>query len=108
MRGAVGLVLLVVAGLAVVGLAVPREPTGPAQNEIRLTPENTSVYGGLIRGRGYNCPEPKLLFAQGADAYGDVVKVYCGPSDREGVYENAVFRVTFRPNNIIALVAPWK
>lgn len=104
--------LLLVAG--VVGSSQTRSTSSttssssatPSSNEIVLTAEMKRGMGALIRSRGYNCPEPKLSFGQGQDAYGTVVQLYCGPIGQDGVYEKAVFRVTIRPDKSI-LVAPW-
>jgi hypothetical protein len=35
------------------------------------------------------------------------MKVHCGPPDRKGVYENAIFRVTVRDGTKY-LVKPWQ
>jgi hypothetical protein len=115
-----GLAIALVGTFIIGGLSgyKPSDTSGPervsaatgerlTRNEIELTADMQRDVGALIRARGYNCPLPKLSFAKGADAYGDVVQIYCGPADREGVYEKATFRVTFRPNGG-ALVAPWK
>jgi hypothetical protein len=60
----------------------------------------------LIMTFGLNCPAAKLVYKQGPDAFGDVLKVWCGPVGIGGVYEKAVFRVTFRPNDLPS-VRPW-
>ena len=78
-----------------------------AGREIKMDKQMQAAATEAIRIWGYNCPLAKMAFAQGADAYGDVVKVYCGPADRPGVYEKAVFRVTFTPDGKVT-VTPWK
>lgn len=78
-----------------------------AGKEIELTAAMKHEVGSVIRQSGYNCPEPKLAFAEGEDAYGTVIKVYCGPAGQSGVYQKAVFRFTFTPDDRI-IVMPWK
>ena len=83
------------------------ETARPKTNEIILTDEMRRDVTAAIQAAGYNCPEAKLAWAKGQDAYGAVTQVYCGPRGQSGVYENVVFRVTFTPNNRI-LISPWK
>jgi len=93
----------------VVLIAVLAGCNGPATSptdKISLTAEMKRDVGAAIRDRGYNCPEPKLAYAEGADAHGDVVKLYCGPTGTPGVYEKAVFRITFTPSDLM-LIEPW-
>lgn len=67
----------------------------------------------IIQMNRYDCPLAKQAYKRGKDAYGDVIKVYCGPKTQDGIYKNAVFRVTFTPmydktNLLIDLrVVPW-
>ena len=75
--------------------------------EMKLTPDDQRLITAQIQDFGYNCPLAKMAWAKGEDAYGTVIKVFCGPRDRDGVYEHAVFRFTFLPNNKISVV-PWR
>ena len=67
----------------------------------------------IIQMNRYNCPLAKQAYKRGKDAYGDVIKVYCGPKTQDGIYKNAVFRVTFTPlydeTNLLKdlRVVPW-
>lgn len=74
--------------------------------EIKLTPDMVRDVTAVIQAANFNCPLVKLAFAKGEDAYGTVVQVYCGPKESEGVYEKAVFRLTFRPNGG-TIIKPW-
>lgn len=78
-----------------------------AAGEIRLDESMRSTLGAVIRAAGYNCPAAKLAYGEGEDAIGSVLQVYCGPAGAAGVYEKAVFRVTFRPGKPIPVVRPW-
>ena len=78
-----------------------------AGKEIKLTTAMQSEVGSVIRQFGYNCPEPKLAYAEGEDSYGTVIKIFCGPAGQSGVYPKAVYRVTFTPDDKI-IIAPWK
>lgn len=81
-------------------------PTPPASNEITLSDAQRLEVGDFIRRQGFNCPAAKMFFGKGPDAYGDVVKVLCGPPDRDGVYSKLAFRVTFGANDTV-MVRPW-
>jgi len=76
-------------------------------SEIELTPAMQTEVAAAIRNTGFNCPKVKLAYAKGEDSYGTVTKVFCGPDDRDGVYEKAVFRLTFLPDDMTK-VEPWK
>lgn len=73
---------------------------------IEMTPSQAEAITNAIQGAGFNCPLAKLSFAEGEDAFGSVARVFCGPRGQDGVFENAVFRFTFRPNGEV-LVSPW-
>ena len=75
--------------------------------EIKLTAAMKREVGSVIRQSGYNCPEPKLAFAEGEDAHGTVTKIFCGPAGQSGIYPNSVFRLTFTPDDRV-IVDPWK
>ena len=49
----------------------------------------------------------EIAYAKGEDAYGTTTKIFFGPDDRDGVYEKAVFKLTFMQNDMIK-VEPWK
>src|SRR5580693_5768735 len=53
-------------------------PGAHAVNEITLHDGDKKFLGELIRGRGLNCPMPKLAFWEGVDAFGKVMSVCCG------------------------------
>lgn len=74
--------------------------------EFALSPSETRSITAQIQELGYNCPLVKMAWSKGQDAYGTVFKIFCGPTDREGIYEHAIFRFTIRPNNMIS-VEPW-
>jgi len=78
----------------------------PAKSDRIVDQDMLDTITKLIKTFGFNCPAAKLVFKQGPDAFGDVLKVWCGPAEVSGVYEKAVFRVTFRPNNL-PNVRPW-
>ena len=75
--------------------------------ELPLSPDEQRSLTAQIQEFGYNCPLAKIAWAKGEDAYGTVIKVFCGPTDREGTYSRAVFRLTFLPNGEIS-VMPWR
>ena len=75
--------------------------TTTSSREIVMTDEMRRDVTAAIQKAGYNCPEAKLSYAEGEDAYGTVTKIYCGPKGQSGVYEKAVFRFTFLPNDQI-------
>ncbi len=106
----VGLVILLGILLAIGGLGGQggngRQEQQRSSRELSLTQQQRREFASLIEGMGFNCPMAKLAFSEGEDAFGTAMKVYCGPADREGVYEKAVFRVTARPNGSW-IVAPF-
>lgn len=95
-----------VAVAAAAALIACQRSESPAANEIALTADMKRDVGAAIRDNGFNCPEPKMAFAQGQDTRGSVIKLYCGPAGQSGVYQNAVFRITFTPNDLM-LIQPW-
>lgn len=66
-----------------------------ADNQVLRTAEDRATYTSMIRSVGYGCPAAKLGYAEGPDAFGDVVTVHCGPAGRDGVYPNQTYKVTF-------------
>lgn len=81
-------------------------PATALAKEVVLSPNEKREITAHIQGLGYNCPLAKLAWSKGQDAYGAVFKIFCGPTDREGTYQRAIFRFTIRPNNMIS-VEPW-
>lgn len=75
--------------------------------EMTLTGSMVREVTAVIQKFGYMCPIVKLAFAEGPSPRGTVVKVYCGPLNREGVYPKLIYRITFTPNDLI-LVRPWE
>jgi hypothetical protein len=55
----------------------------------------------------FNCPRAKIAEVAGSEATSDVVKVFCGPRNHDGVYPNVVFRLTYHPDGRITVV-PWR
>lgn len=100
-----GVGFVVVAIVAITSFKEDRDIPRPS-NEVTLTADQRETLQGVIALQGFNCPAAKLAFKKGPDAYGDVLKVHCGPSHRQGVYERAVFRVTFTPDDRVT-VRPW-
>ena len=78
-----------------------------AMGEVKMTPDEQRTITAIIQEFGYNCPLAKSAWYKGADAHGFVLKVYCGPTDRDGIYERAVFRFTRLPNETVS-VEPWR
>ena len=62
---------------------------------------------------GFLCPIAKKAYKRDPDAYGHVMKIWCGPNNQKGIFEKAIYRVTFTPkydktssaNHV--LVVPW-
>ena len=77
------------------------------KHEIILSPDEVDLLTSVIQKTGYNCPLAKLAWGKGVDAYGTVIKVYCGPQDQDVIYKRAVFRFTRLPNEAISVV-PWR
>ena len=65
--------------------------------KVKLTKEMITGLTLAITLKGYYCPLVKLAYSRGEDAYGKASKVWCGPADAEGTFEDAVFRVTITP-----------
>jgi hypothetical protein len=51
-----------------------------------------SLFAQLLQQRGFNCPHVETSTPQGNDAYGKVVKMWCGQGDKRG--NPIYFRVT--------------
>ena len=94
-----GLLVLIAAkfGMIPKDYSSPKVSTAPSEDEI-IDPSIKDTVTKLIKALGFNCPAAKLVYKEGPDAFGNVLKVWCGPADTKGIYEKAVFRVTFRPN----------
>lgn len=101
------LIAAALALLVTVAALVPGGPSTSPSSEIAMTAGERAELADAIRAAGFHCPRAALAVGKGADAYGDVVKVWCGPADRDGVYENAVFRVTFLPDRRLKIAA-WR
>jgi len=112
----IGLIILVIVILFILVAIVIRddEPqTTTTSRKLSLSASLVTELTSIIQMNGYNCPLVKQAYKRGNDAFGDVIKVYCGPKAQDGVYKNAVFRITFTPlydkSNLIKdlLVEPW-
>lgn len=101
-----GMGFVLVAIVAITSLKGDREYDPRPSNAVTMTADQRDTLKSVIAMQGYNCPAAKLAFKEGPDAYGDVLKVHCGPSHMEGVYSKAVFRVTFTPDDRVT-VRPW-
>jgi len=77
-----------------------------SSNEIKMTADMKNATTLAIQQAGFNCPQAKIAWAKGNDAYGTVTKVFCGPAGKSGVYQNAVFRMTFTSDDRV-LIEPW-
>jgi|TARA_B100002003_G_C14011897_1_gene488235 hypothetical protein len=81
--------------------------------EIKLTQDMAIAITDIIQMNGFLCPRAKIAYKRDPDAYGDVMKIWCGPKNKKGVFEKTIFRVTFTPmydktgsaNHV--LVVPW-
>jgi hypothetical protein len=65
------------------------------------------LFAQLIQSRGFNCPHVETSTSQGVDAYGKVVKRWCGQGDNRG--NPIYFRVTEMgtPPNVNYRIEPW-
>jgi len=96
----IGLIILVIVILFILVAIVIRddEPqTTTTSRKLSLSASLVTELTSIIQMNGYNCPLVKQAYKRGNDAFGDVIKVYCGPKAQDGVYKNAVFRITFTP-----------
>ena len=81
-------------------------PSGGQSNEIHYNEQQSRDIASGIRAAGFNCPIVKMAYLKPDDAYGSVQKIWCGPADRDGISQHAVFRVTSHPNNTVT-IKPW-
>ena len=104
------LLLVVVVLLAAKFGTIPEDhsapKTAPPDDQI-LDPSVRDTIGKMIKANGFNCPAAKLVYKEGPDAFGNVLKVWCGPAETKAIYEKAVFRVTFRPDGDLPSVRPY-
>ena len=81
--------------------------------EIKLTQKMANAITDVIQMNGFLCPIAKKAYKRDPDAYGHVMKIWCGPNNQKGIFEKAIYRVTFTPkydktgsaNHV--LVVPW-
>jgi hypothetical protein len=74
--------------------------------EIAMDKSMVVAITAKIQAKGFNCPIAKLALKKPASAQGDVIQIWCGPTDREGVFDKFQYRVTFRPDDGVD-VAEW-
>lgn len=73
--------------------------------EMALAPEMLDQLAGAIAAEGFNCPAAKYALSEGDDAYGKVMRIYCGAED--GTTDSfASFRFTIKPDESYT-VAVW-
>lgn len=77
-------------------------------SKIAMTEDIRAELTASIQSTGYNCPAAKLAFAKGEGPRGTETQVYCGPANRDGVYEKLVYRVIMAPNTGDIWVEPWE
>lgn len=99
-RAAIGIVVTL--GIA---YAIGRPPAATPDDAISPTLADTAA--SLIRADGYNCPAAKLAYGKGEEARGEAMKVWCGPADRDGVFQNLAYRITVRSDGQGWTVRPW-
>lgn len=59
-----------------------------------------------IQSERYDCPVVKMAWQKGMSAQGANLKVWCGPEDREGLFQHAIYRVVIRSDKSLAVI-PW-
>ena len=109
----VTMMVIIVTSVVTMIITDDEPQTTTASRKLSLSASLVTELTSIIQMNGYNCPLVKQAYKRGNDAFGDVIKVYCGPKTQDGVYKNAVFRITFTPlydkSNLIKdlLVVPW-
>lgn len=91
----------IIAALALGAAAIPAQA-----GQMDLTPDMRAILESAIAAGNYNCPAVKMAWSKGEDARGVVIKAFCGPQDRDGVFQGLAYRVTLRPDNTLD-VEPW-
>ena len=67
--------------------------------EMQIDDDQRAMLQRAITSAGYGCPAAKLAFSRGETPHGPAMMVWCGPADREGVFDEARFLVTVLPDN---------
>lgn len=88
------------------GIIIAIIATTSAASEIEMTAPLQRDLTRLISEAGYNCPKAKIASFKGQNSRGAVFKIFCGPADRGGVYNNVAFEVIGRPDNTWR-IRPW-
>ncbi len=91
----------------ILALAFAAASSSAFAEEIAMDRSMIVAITAKIQSKGFNCPIAKLALKKGASAKGDVIQVWCGPEDAEGVFEKFQYRVTFRPDDGVD-VAEWQ
>lgn len=76
-------------------------------NEIKMSNIMQRDVTKAIQSAGFSCPMAKIAWAKGKSPKGDIVKIFCGPVDRPGCYQELTYQLTFASNDRI-FVKPWK
>ena len=91
------LIVILVTSVATILITEDFPQTPTVSRALSLSEGLDTELATIIQMNRYDCPIAKQAYKRGKDAYGDVIKVYCGPKTQDGIYKNAVFRVTFTP-----------
>jgi len=91
------LIVILVTSVATILITEDFPQTPTVSRALDVSEDLARELSMIIQMKRYKCPLAKQAYKRGTDAYGDVIKVYCGPKTQDGIYENAVFRVTFTP-----------
>ena len=67
--------------------------------EMQIDDDQRAMLQRAITSAGYSCPAAKLAFSRGETPHGPAMMVWCGPADREGVFDEARFLVTVLPDD---------
>lgn len=51
----------------------------------------------IITSYGFTCPAAKIAQPRGPVPDGNMIRVYCGPADQSGIYDDLVYQVIFAP-----------
>lgn len=73
--------------------------------DMNLSKDMLAALSAAIVAEGYNCPEAKYARSEGQDAYGNVMRIYCGAAGSPETF--AQYRLTIKPDESYA-IAVWQ
>jgi hypothetical protein len=79
----------------------------PAAGTVEMNDDHKRTLTAQIQLRGFVCPKVKIATAIGPEPRGHAIRAYCGPADKDGVFQNLKYKAIVRPDDSL-IVEPWK